>query len=275
MAAGEGPGASVTFWKDKVAVVTGGASGIGAAVVREFSSLASHVVLMDLDGEGGRAVAASCPGPGRVIVFEGDVSNRQSAMDCVEKAVETFGRVDFLVNNAVSFLAKGIDVTDADWRRSLGVNVQGYANLVQACHPPMQRAGGGAVVNVASISGYIAQPRRWTYNASKGAILSLTRCQALDLATDGIRVNSVSPGWIWTRETSRAAGGDRARWEPVWGRFHMLRRMGEPEEVAHVIVFLCSDRATFVTGADIAVDGGYRALGSEGLGDLSEYAGTE
>lgn len=265
----------MNYWQDKVAVVTGGASGIGAAVVREFSGLGVHVTLMDVDGEGGREVAAACLGPGRATAFEGDVSDRGSAVRCAQTAVDAFGRLDFLVNNAASFVGRGLDVTDADWRRCLGVNVQGYANLVQACHPHMRRSGGGAVVNVASISGYVAQPGRWTYNASKGAILSLTRCQALDLARDGIRVNSVSPGWIWTREVARAAGGDRARWEPVWGRYHMLRRLGEPEEVAHVITFLCSDRASFVTAADIAVDGGYRGMGSEGLGDTSEFAGSE
>lgn len=265
----------MNYWEGKTAIVTGGASGIGAAVVREFNALGVNVVSMDLDGEGARSVARTCKYPDRVIVFEGDVSDRQAGIRSAEEAVKAWGRVDFVVNNAASFIGKGLDVTDADWQRSLGVNVQGCANLVQACHPAMKRAGGGAVVNVASISGYIAQPARWTYNASKGAILSLTRCQALDLAKDGIRVNSVSPGWIWTREVAKAAGGDRALWEPVWGRYHMLRRLGEPKEVADVIVFLCSDRASFVTAADIAVDGGYRGLGSEGLGDTSEFASTE
>lgn len=265
----------MTYWEGKAAVVTGGASGIGAAVVREFCSLGVNVVLMDIDAAGAREVAEACSGPARVVAFPGDVSNREAAASCAQCAVDSFGRLDFLVNNAVSFIAKGLDATEADWQRSLGVNVQGYANLVQACHPHMRRAGQGAVVNVASISGYIAQPDRWTYNASKGAILSLTRCQALDLAPDRIRVNSVSPGWIWTREVMKAAGGDRARWEPVWGRYHMLRRLGEPEEVAKVIAFLCSDSASFVTAADLAVDGGYRGLGSEGLGESSTFAGTE
>lgn len=263
----------MNHWEGKVAIVTGGGSGIGAATVREFSALGVRVLSMDLEGVNARAAAADCKTP--VMVFEGDVSSRDDATRCATAATDAWGRIDFLVNNAASFVGKGLDVTDADWQRSLGVNVQGYANMVQACHPAMKRAGGGAVVNVASISGYIAQPNRWTYNASKGAILAMTRCQALDLAPDGIRVNSVSPGWIWTREVAKAAAGDRARWEPVWGRFHMLRRLGEPKEVADVITFLCSDRATFVTAADIAVDGGYRGLGSEGLGDTSEFAGSQ
>jgi NAD(P)-dependent dehydrogenase (short-subunit alcohol dehydrogenase family) len=138
----------------------------------------------------------------------------------------------------------------------------------------MKQTGGGAIVNVASISAHIAQPNRWTYNACKGAVVTLTKCQALDLSVDGIRVNTVSPGWIWTPEVLKAAGGDRKRWEPVWGRFHMLRRLGEPSEVAKAIVFLCSDDASFITGAELAVDGGYMAMGSEGLGDQSSFAGS-
>ena len=173
-----------------------------------------------------------------------------------------------------SFLAKGLDATEGDWERSLGVNVRGYANMVQACYPHMRVAHGAAIVNLCSISAHIAQPNRWTYNASKGAILALTRCQALDLSADGIRVNAVSPGWIWTPEVAKAADGDRERWEPVWGPFHMLRRVGEPREVARAILFLCSDDASFITGAELPVDGGYLALGSEGLGERSSFAGT-
>ena len=113
------------------------------------------------------------------------------------QVVAVRGRIDCLVNCAVSFLNKGLDVTTADWERSLGVNVRGGANMVQACFEPMRKQG-GAIVNIASISAHIAQPNRWTYNATKGAIVALTKCQALDLAPHNIRVNSVSPGWIWT-----------------------------------------------------------------------------
>jgi NAD(P)-dependent dehydrogenase (short-subunit alcohol dehydrogenase family) len=130
------------------------------------------------------------------------------------------------------------------------------------------------VVNIASISAHVAQPNRWTYNACKGAIVSLTRCQALDLAPYGIRVNAISPGWIWTPEVAKAAGGEREKWEPVWGRFHMLRRLGEPREVARAVLFLCSPDASFITGVELPVDGGYLGLGSEGLGDTASFAGT-
>ncbi len=182
--------------------------------------------------------------------------------------------MDYLVNSAVSFIGKGLDARTVDWERSLGVNVRGGANMVQSCYPHLKAAGGGAIVNIASISGHVAQPNRWTYNATKGAIISMTRCQALDLAPDNIRVNVVSPGWTWTPEVAKAADGDRAAWEPVWGRFSMLRRLGEPREIARAILFLCSEDASFITGAELAVDGGYMALGSEGLGDASSFAGT-
>jgi NAD(P)-dependent dehydrogenase (short-subunit alcohol dehydrogenase family) len=146
--------------------------------------------------------------------------------------------------------------------------------MVQAVFEPMRAAGGGAIVNIASVSGHVAQPSRWTYNACKGAILTMTKCMALDLAPHKIRVNAISPGWIWTPEVAKAAGNDRARWEPVWGRYHMLRRLGEPREVARAILFLCSDDASFITGAELPVDGGYLGLGSEALGDTSTFAGT-
>jgi len=147
--------------------------------------------------------------------------------------------------------------------------------MAQACYPHMKAVGGGAIVNISSISGHIAQADRWTYNACKGAILSLTRCQALDMAPDGIRVNSVSPGWTWTPEVEKAAVGGRERWEPLWGRFSMMRRIGEAREIARAILFLCSTDASFITGADLPVDGGYLGLGSEGLGEHSTFAGTQ
>jgi NAD(P)-dependent dehydrogenase (short-subunit alcohol dehydrogenase family) len=182
------------------------------------------------------------------------------------------GAVRYLVNCAATFLARGEDATSEDWELSLGVNVAGTALMASAIIPLIRRAGGGAIVNVASISGYIAQPRRWTYNATKGALLALTRCQALDLAADHIRVNSVSPGTIWTAELDRMAGGDRAKWEPVFAPHHMLNRVGEPDEVAAAILFLCSQAASFITGEDLRVDGGYVAMGHDGPATGIRYA---
>lgn len=262
-------------WKGRVAVVTGGASGIGAATVAEFAAAGVAVALLDINAQAGRQMAGAAQVQGQSVEFhEVNVAEADACLRAIQAVGERWGRIDFLVNNAVSFISKGLDVTPADWERSLGVNVRGYANMVQACYPFMRTTRGAAIVNMASISAHVAQPNRWTYNAGKGAIVALTKCQALDLAPDGIRVNAVSPGWIWTPEVQKAAEGDRAKWEPIWGRYHMLRRLGEPREVARAILFLCSEDASFITSTELAVDGGYMGLGSEGLGDTSSFAGT-
>ncbi len=262
-------------WQGRVAIVTGGASGIGAATVAEFAAAGATVAFLDINAQAGRHLSQAAQAQGQAVTFyEANVADENTVRQSVQAIGERWGRVDFLVNNAVSFISKGLDVTAADWDRSLGVNVRGYANMVQACHPFMRATPGAAIVNIASISAHVAQPNRWTYNASKGAIIALTKCQALDLSPDGIRVNAVSPGWIWTPEVQKAAEGDRAKWEPIWGRYSMLRRLGEPSEVARAILFLCSDAASFITGSELAVDGGYMGLGSEGLGDTSTFAGS-
>ncbi|HEY3290311.1 MAG TPA: SDR family oxidoreductase [Anaerolineae bacterium] len=261
-------------WKNKVAIVTGAASGIGAATAREFTAGGATAVVFDINEAGGTQIVTQLRAEGyRAEYRRVDVSDSDACHAAVQQVASQLGRVDFLVNCAASFISKGLDVTTADWERSLGVNVRGYANMVQACFAPMKTTG-GAIVNVASISAHIAQPDRWTYNACKGAIVTMSKCQALDLAPHHIRVNIVSPGWIWTPEVAKAANNDRAKWEPVWGRYHMLRRLGEPREVARAVMFLCSDDASFITGAELPVDGGYLGLGSEGLGDTSSFAGT-
>lgn len=262
-------------WKNKVAIVTGAASGIGAATAREFASGGAAAVVFDINEAGAAQMAAQLQADGYQAEYQRvDVSDADACRTAVQQVAGQFGRVDYLVNCAASFISKGLYATTADWERSLGVNVRGYANMVQACFAPMKATGGGAIVNVASVSAHIAQPDRWTYNACKGAIVTMSKCQALDLAPTHIRVNIVSPGWIWTPEVAKAANNDRAKWEPVWGRFHMLRRLGEPREVARAALFLCSDDASFITGAELPVDGGYLGLGSEGLGDTSTFAGT-
>jgi hypothetical protein len=127
----------------------------------------------------------------------------------------------------------------------------------------MVKRGGGAVVNFGSISAKVAQTGRWLYPVTKAAILQLTRNEAMDLAADGIRVASVSPGWTWCRLMSEVTHGDKVKTNKVGGPFHLLGRIGEPEEVAQAVLFLCSSHASFITGADLAVDGGYSAMGPE------------
>jgi NAD(P)-dependent dehydrogenase (short-subunit alcohol dehydrogenase family) len=257
----------------KAAVVTGGASGIGAATAALLAASGAQVAVLDINADGAQAQAKEIEAEGgRALAITVDVSDAEAVGAAIKRVVGEYGEIHALVNCAVSFIAKGADATTAEWERSLGVNVRGYANLVSTCAPHMPP--GSAVVNIASISAHIAQPNRWTYNATKGAIVTLTKCQALDLSADGIRVNVVSPGWIWTPEVEKAADGDRARWEPVWGRFHMLRRLGEAVEVAKAVRFLLSDDASFITATELMVDGGYRGIGSEGLGDDAKFAGS-
>jgi NAD(P)-dependent dehydrogenase (short-subunit alcohol dehydrogenase family) len=243
-----------------VAVITGGASGIGRATAQAFVAAGAHAVLIDRDAELLGVTAAALE---RATPVHGDVSRLPDCQAAAAAAEATGLPVRALVNCAATFLSKGEDATPQDWDTSLGINVKGMALMASCVAPLLRAAGGGAIVNIASISAHIAQPNRWTYNATKGAVLALTRCQALDLASDGIRVNSISPGVIWTPELDRMTGGDRRTWEPILGEHHILGRVGEPEEVASVILFLCGDGASFVTGADLPVDGGYLAMGHD------------
>lgn len=262
-------------FQDKVALVTGGTNGIGHAIALELLREGAQVAVSGLpeDAEEGRAAfAAAGFAP---LIVAGDMSEEAFCRRLVANLVERFGRLDFLVNNAFSFIAKGLDATRKDFLYSLEVGPLGFALMIQLASEEMKKVGGGAVVNVSSISSWVAQPNRWTYNMSKGAVTQLTRCAALDLAPHKIRVNSVSPGWIWTREVDKAAGGDRAKFDPIWGQYHMLARMGHPVELAGPALFLLSNDASFITGTDLPVDGGYNGLGPEGLGLTSKIAGSK
>ena len=264
-------------FSDKVAIVTGGAAGIGAAIVREIAAEGGSVMFSDLSPNGAR-VADELGAQGHRVAFaQGDMADEGFCKDLVALAADTFGRVDHLVNNAFAFTAKALDATTDDWERSYFVGPVGFARMIQQVAPVMRAGGGGSIVNIGSISAVIAQKQRWTYNMSKGAVLQLTRCSALDLADHGIRVNSVSPGWIWSDEVLRAAeaAGGREKWAPIWGSYHMLRRCGEVSEVARPVLFLLSDDASFITGTDLPVDGGYQSMGPEGLGDAGVVVGSD
>lgn len=262
-------------FKGKVALVTGGTNGIGYAIALELLREGAQVAVSGLPGDveaGREAFAKTCFTP---LVIGGDMSEEAFCRKLVAETVAKFGRLDYLVNNAFSFIAKGLDATRQDFLYSLEVGPLGFALMIQLTSAEMKKNVGGAVVNVSSISSWVAQPNRWTYNMSKGAVTQLTRCAALDLAPDNIRVNSISPGWIWTREVDKAAGGDRAKFDPIWGQYHMLARMGHPVELAGPALFLLSDDASFITGTDLPVDGGYNGIGPEGLGQTSKIAGSK
>jgi NAD(P)-dependent dehydrogenase (short-subunit alcohol dehydrogenase family) len=261
-------------FQGKVALVTGGTNGIGYAIALELLREGAQVVVSGLPADGAEGEHAFAAAGFTPFVVTGDLASEAFCDELVAAVLARHGRLDYLVNNAFSFIAKGLDATREDFLRSLSVGPIAFARLIQLVAEPMKRVGGGAIVNVSSISAKIAQPNRWTYNAAKGAVTQLTRCAALDLAPHKIRVNSVSPGWIWTREVDKAAGGDRATYDPIWGQFHMLRRMGLPIEIAGPVLFLLSDDASFITGSDLPVDGGYNGLGPEGLGQNTKIAGS-
>ena len=245
----------------KVAIVTGGSTLIGAKVVEAFDAAGAKATIADINTEDGEALAERI---GDSVVFTNTDITKDEALDaCVAETVERFGGIDFVVNVACTYLDNGIDSTRAEWLEALNTNVVGGAILVQKAMPYMQERGGGAVVNYASISGKVAQPGRMLYAVSKAAILGMTRNQAAALAPHNIRVNSVSPGWTWSNVIKQLSGDDRAKTDRVAAPLHMLGRAGEAEEVANTVLFLCSDQASFITGTDIAVDGGYTALGPE------------
>jgi NAD(P)-dependent dehydrogenase (short-subunit alcohol dehydrogenase family) len=265
-------------FKDKVAIVTGGASGIGRAIVEELCREGCAVCFTGIS-EIGHTTAKELSDAGHQVLFlQGDMEDEPYSKSIVPTCVDKFGKLNYLVNNAFSFIAKGLDATVEEWERMMRVGPIAYSLLAASAVEPMKTQGGGAIVNMSSISAFIAQPNRWTYNAAKGAVLNLTRCMAFDLAKYGIRVNSVSPGWIWTREVYKAAnmdGGGREKWDPIWGEYHMLGRCGEPIECAGPVLFLLSDDASFVTSADLAIDGGYCGMGPEGLGKTTVLAGSK
>ena len=247
--------------KGKVAIVTGGATIIGAAVAAALHANGARVVIADIDSKGGER-AANGLGDGASFIPT-DITDDAQIGQCVAATIEMHGGIDILVNLACSYLDDGIESSRDDWNQSLSVNVVGAVMMSKACRPHMVARGGGAIVNFSSISAKVAQTGRWLYPVGKAAVAQLTRSMAMDLAQDGIRVNSVSPGWTWSRVMDELSQGNRAKTDKVAAPFHMLGRVGDPDEVAQGVLFLCSSQASFITGADLPVDGGYSAMGPE------------
>ncbi|MFG6177530.1 SDR family oxidoreductase [Halomonas sp. THAF12] len=245
----------------RTVIITGGATLIGQAVAEAFVAAGAGVAILDIDAEAGAALADRL-GPAACFLAT-DITDDARLQQAVEEVEARFGGIDALINLACSYLDDGVASSRADWLKALDINLVSAVMAAKAVLPAMRRCGGGAIVNFSSISAQAAQTGRWLYPASKAAIRQVTRSMALDFAEEGIRVNAVSPGWTWSRLIEEVSGGDRERTDAVASDFHMLGRAGDPAEVAQVVLFLCSDRASFVTGADYAVDGGYSALGPE------------
>ncbi|MGH7488253.1 MAG: SDR family NAD(P)-dependent oxidoreductase [Bryobacteraceae bacterium] len=250
--------------KDKVAIVTGAGAGIGEAIALRFAEEGARLILNDIQEANGRRVLEEVKKTGAEAVFvRADISKEDDAESIAAAAARTFGRIDILVNNAADFTQKNVEAASvADWQRVLGVNVIGTALVSKFAIPYLKAAGAGSIMHVASMSGAIAQHDFATYNSSKGAVLTMTKCMALDLAPHKIRVNAVLPGCVVTsashREIARL-GLTFDQWRDRVAPAHMLNRLGEPREVANAVLFLASDEAAFITAAHLFVDGGYTA----------------
>ena len=249
--------------KDKVAIVTGGAASIGLAITEGLHAAGVRVVVAARSRDKGEAVAARL-GPS-VVYRRTDITDDSDLERLVGHTVETFGRLDFVVNNACSYLDNGQRSTRDEWLVTLNTNLVSGARLVELARPHLA-ARRGAVVNMSSISAHAAQSGRWTYPVSKAGILHLTRLQALDYARDGIRVNALVAGWTVSDPIDGLSGGDREKADRVAAEFHLLGRLGRGSEVADGVLFLCSDHASFVTGGELRVEGGYLAMGPEQAG---------
>ena len=237
----------------KATIVTGGASGIGRAICEVFAEEGARLTIADIDVEGGEQTLSTIRAAGGEAQFVAtDVSKEADVEAMVRAAVDAYGSVNVLVNDAAAFVFGEVqDISDADWARVFGVNVIGQAYCVKHVLPHMRAAGGGSIVNLASVSGFIAQPGFIPYNASKGAVMQLTRCLAMDLAPYNIRVNCVCPGSVLTPATERHrrfVGADPEEFLAEAGASNFMKRVADPREIAYGALFLASDEASFVTG---------------------------
>jgi len=245
----------------KVAIVSGGATLIGVASAAALIERGYSVALADINEADGPNLAAELGGDAMFV--KTDITSDDEIDACLAAVVERWGGVDALVNVACTYLDNGLASNREEWLTALNVNVVGGAIFAQKAAPLMQSRGGGAIVNFGSISGKVAQPGRMLYAVSKAAILGMTRNQSLHLAGSGIRVNSVSPGWTWSNVIRDFSGNDRAKADRVAAPFHIGGRLVDAEEVGRTVAFLCSEDASGINGSDMAVDGGYTAIGPE------------
>jgi len=249
----------------KVAIVTGGAMGIGQACAALLAAEGATVALTDVDVPSGEATTREiATAGGRVAFLRHDVRNEDEWGRVVGDVVRQFGRLDILVNNAGIGVVGDVEHTSLElWQRLLRVNLDGVFLGIKSAIPAMRRAGGGSIINVSSILGLVGDPGSAAYDASKGAVRLLTKSAALYCARErtGIRVNSVHPGYIWTPMVQKAvaASPDPAAMRQQLASLHPVGHMGEPADVAYGVLYLASDEAKFVTGAELVIDGGYTA----------------
>jgi NAD(P)-dependent dehydrogenase (short-subunit alcohol dehydrogenase family) len=245
----------------RAGIVTGAASGIGRASAHALASAGAAVVLADTNADAGAQAAAELAGAGAQASFvECDVSSDEQVHALVRAALERHGRLDFAVNNAgiEGPFAPTIDVAEADWDRTVAVDLKGVWLCMRHELPPMLAAGSGAIVNTSSVGGLVGLPGSAPYTAAKHGVIGLTKVAALEYSAAGVRINAICPGVILTPMVARLIAAEPAI-EAEMHAAEPIGRLGRPEEIAAAVVWLCSDAASFVTGIALPVDGGYVA----------------
>jgi NAD(P)-dependent dehydrogenase (short-subunit alcohol dehydrogenase family) len=252
--------------KGKVAIVTGAALGLGRAIAKRMVEEGAHVALLDVHEETGKVLAEELAACGLAAWFWPCDVSRESEVEAITKAVvDHFGRLDILVNNAgVAGANKPThEITEAEWDFVQSINVKGVFFCTKHAIPHLRNAGGGSIINLSSIYGLVSAPDIPPYHASKGAVRLMTKTDALIYAPDRIRVNSIHPGFIWTPMVDgylQAQGsGETAQGRQALDALHPLGHIGEPDDIAWGAVYLASEEAKFVTGAELVIDGGYTA----------------
>lgn len=247
------------LFENKIALVVGGTSGIGKATALAFAREGAKVVVAGRREAQGNAVVQEIEALGGEAIFvQTDVANESQVNSLVDQALAKFGKIDAVFNNAgvEGEMGKGLhESTQAGFDQIFDINVRGLVNVHRATVNAMLKTGGGAIVNTSSVGGHVGFPGAALYAASKFAVEGLTKTSALELAKSGIRVNTVAPGAIETEMIDRAFGEDKSYIQSL----HPIGRVGRPEEVAEAVLFLASDKASFITGASLLIDGGMSA----------------
>jgi len=246
----------------KVAIVTGAAAGIGRSTALLFAEEGAKVIVADWDEEKGRRVAAEISGAGGAAIFvRVDVSKPEDVQAMVQTAVETYGRLDVLFNNAgvEGEMVPTADCSLENWDRVIDINLKGVFLGMKYAIPAMLKSGGGSIINNASVAGLVGIANAPAYCASKGGVIQLTKATALEYARKGIRVNVICPGVILTPMIERFVAPDPEQIRKSLEAMEPIGRFGQPEEVARLVLFLASDDSSFCIGAPFVVDGGFVA----------------